>query len=413
MRSLDVAVTGVIADLLEVARADTAFADLYHRRARALASAQLGETRHLPAGHPDLQLASVMLRVRNAVDERDWRNLDDVAREVSDSSRGRSEHAAARTAERLHALEEPVDPFSPGTSALAGIPERELPALRDATVERLSALRSVDPGWAELYGARRDALRRLGGHGHAAEAPTGPPAPVLTHVFTRDTCDRAATLGLVPHRVESAADEITAHLKPRWGVAPGEPAGESVRVSVTIPEDAEEALRSNLVVFMNRIFVTSAGTRYLPWCVAEDLLVEAFDEPAAGAASEPIPSPLLAALGLPRRAGLARGTIEKALVARGADVVADLGLDPREFRIVCVPADVYTRLGAKLGWGRRQLWTHFDGYVAAPDRKLLPLAGGDVRYGGLHDVVAVGAGYDSDRLIARFAVVQRRRFAAW
>jgi hypothetical protein len=43
----------------------------------------------------------------------------------------------------------------------------------------------------------------------------------------------------------------------------------------------------------------------------------------------------------------------------------------------------------------------------------MPLVGGDVRFGGVHDLVAVGSDYDSDRLLARFAVVQRRRFATW
>jgi hypothetical protein len=92
---------------------------------------------------------------------------------------------------------------------------------------------------------------------------------------------------------------------------------------------------------------------------------------------------------------------------------AGLGLDPREYRIICLPADVYTRLGAKLGWGRQEIWTHFDGYMATKERKLMALVGGDVRFGGLHDFVTVGAEYDSDRLYARFAVVQRKRFAIW
>jgi len=33
----------------------------------------------------------------------------------------------------------------------------------------------------------------------------------------------------------------------------------------------------------------------------------------------------------------------------------------------------------------------------------------DVRYGGLYELLAVGREYDSDRLLARFAVVQRAR----
>jgi hypothetical protein len=161
---------------------------------------------------------------------------------------------------------------------------------------------------------------------------------------------------------------------------------------------------------MSRPFVTSAGTRYMPWFAAEDVLVEDLEEPPPGADA---PSPLLEALGFPGRRGLARRRLEKALRERGPALVDQLGLDPREHRLVCLPADVFSRLGAKLGWGKREQWTHLDGYVASKERKLTALVGGDVRFGGLQDLVAVGADYDSDRLVARFAVVQRRRFATW
>ena len=43
----------------------------------------------------------------------------------------------------------------------------------------------------------------------------------------------------------------------------------------------------------------------------------------------------------------------------------------------------------------------------------MALAGGDARYGGVFDLVGVGTDYDSDRLLARFAIVDRRRLRAW
>jgi hypothetical protein len=148
----------------------------------------------------------------------------------------------------------------------------------------------------------------------------------------------------------------------------------------------------------------------MPWFVAEDMLVEDFEDPPADASPT---SPLLDALGLPGRKGLSRKRIEKALRERGAAVVKDLGLDPRTHRIACIPVDAYTRLGAKRGWGKQETWTHFDGFMVSKERKLMALVGGDARFGGLNDLVAVGADYDSDRLFTRFAVVQRRRFATW
>jgi hypothetical protein len=47
------------------------------------------------------------------------------------------------------------------------------------------------------------------------------------------------------------------------------------------------------------------------------------------------------------------------------------------------------------------------------NRKFLALAGGDVRFGGIYDLVGVGRDYDPERLIARFAIVLRRRMTAW
>src|SRR5438128_11532520 len=66
--------------------------------------------------------------------------------------------------------------------------------------------------------------------------------------------------------------------------------------------------------------------------------------------------------------------------------------------------------------GPRPMMTHFDGYLIRTDDgriRLQALAGGDVRYGGLYDLVGVGRDYDSDHLVARFAVVHRERMVVW
>jgi hypothetical protein len=162
-------------------------------------------------------------------------------------------------------------------------------------------------------------------------------------------------------------------------------------------------------------FANSGGARHLPSLVAEDVLVEDFPDPAEG---EKLPaSPLLAALELPGRRGLSRVAIEAALLEHGARVLEqELGLDPRVFRLVCIPSDVHFRLGEADGWGRKPFWTHFDGYLIRHQdgqMRLQALAGGDVRYGGLYDILGVGRDDDSESLMARFAVVQRERMAAW
>jgi hypothetical protein len=47
------------------------------------------------------------------------------------------------------------------------------------------------------------------------------------------------------------------------------------------------------------------------------------------------------------------------------------------------------------------------------DGRLRALAEGDARFGGLYDLLGISRDYDSDRVIARFAVVRRERMVAW
>jgi hypothetical protein len=184
---------------------------------------------------------------------------------------------------------------------------------------------------------------------------------------------------------------------------------------VPLPPGSPEALQDGLAVFAIHPLVNSGGARYLPGLVAEDVLVEDFPDPADG--ETPAASELVKSLGLPGRRGLPRIAIEQALLTHGARILEhELGLDPRVFRLLCIPPDVYVRLGEVEGWGRQRFWTHFDGYLirtVTGQTRLQALAGGDVGYGGLYELLAVGREYDSDRLLARFAVVQRARMVAW
>jgi hypothetical protein len=144
--------------------------------------------------------------------------------------------------------------------------------------------------------------------------------------------------------------------------------------------------------------------------VDEDLMIEDFDEAPPG--SPPANRPLLELLGLDRRTGLSRVRIEHALLENGHRAVEAAGLDPRDFRLVCIPPDVYVRIGVGRKWGTQPQWTHMDGFMLQ-NRKWLALAGGDTRFGGVFDLVGLGRENDIDNLTARFSVVQRRRLSAW
>jgi hypothetical protein len=43
----------------------------------------------------------------------------------------------------------------------------------------------------------------------------------------------------------------------------------------------------------------------------------------------------------------------------------------------------------------------------------MAMAGGDIRFGGVYDLVTIGREYESDRLIVGFAVVRRERIEVW
>lgn len=177
-----------------------------------------------------------------------------------------------------------------------------------------------------------------------------------------------------------------------------------------LPKGIPEGLKGRIQLFASHPLINSAGVRFLPTMVGEDVLVEDFSEPASG--SDTPQSGLLEALGLTQRNQLSRLQIEAVLLERGEALLRNqLGLDPVEFKLVCIPPDLHLRVGLERGWGQQKIWTHFDGYMVMADGNLWALAGGDIRYGGIYDLLGIARNYDSDRVIARFAVVQRQRLA--
>ena len=158
--------------------------------------------------------------------------------------------------------------------------------------------------------------------------------------------------------------------------------------------------------FIQQIFVNSGGARYLPPLAAETVLLEDFVENESADA----PSKLLAALGLAKRSGRSRAEIESALMRFGSEILENtLGLDPVEFRFICIPYDLYTRFGLDRGFGKWPHWTHFDGYQVMGGNRLRALAGGDGRFGGISDLVSISPSDARDGVYVRFAVVRRAR----
>jgi hypothetical protein len=157
---------------------------------------------------------------------------------------------------------------------------------------------------------------------------------------------------------------------------------------------------------IQQIFLNSAGARYLPPLAAEAVLFEDFAENESADA----PSKLLEALGLAKRHGVSRTEIESALLRFGHQILEErLGLDPIEFRLICIPYDLYARIGRERGFGKWPHWTHFDGYQVMAGNRLRALVGGDGRFGGIFDLVSISPSDARDGVYARFAVVRRAR----
>jgi hypothetical protein len=361
-----------------------------------------------------------------------------------------------------------LDPFSPGLQGFIQLPTKDLPAIRARMIEQLTELEDVDASWHEFYAGRRkafealavtgseekaggapavlsaedarkaavealkqgdmrkleklaDAVMAAGATQKPAAASQGPastsaatdqqPTVDFRFTYSEDTVTRARRLGMAPRHLESRV-EFASLRQYAWNPLFADESGRIDSKEVPLPAGAPEGFRERMEKLMFRALVNSGGARHLPQLVVEDLLIEDFPDPKEG--DQPVASELLTALGLSSRRGLPRLAIERALLANGFRVVGEeLGLDPRAFRLVCIPPDVHFRLGEAEGWGKQPHWTHFDGYLVTKDGRLRALAGGDVRFGGLYDLLGLGRDYDSDRLVARFAVVRRERMVAW
>jgi hypothetical protein len=175
---------------------------------------------------------------------------------------------------------------------------------------------------------------------------------------------------------------------------------------VGLAHDAAETFAGNFALLALHLTVNSAGLRYLPLATPrEPVLIESHPE------GDERVTPLLRELGLDRRRALARDDVETALLTHGARVLVDhLGLDPLAFRLVCVPAELYVRIGRERGWGMREEWTHFDGYQVLRSGRLRALVGGNARF-GLFDVCSISRDDARENTLVRLAVVRRDRFA--
>jgi hypothetical protein len=459
---------GLVSELIDTGTVDTVYRDVYLRRARTLLAGVFSSEEYRRIEAEKTELATMPVVLGRALEKGDWPRVKEL------SSRGealrRSVGASQRQVEVARGVyavtDVKLDPFSPGLLPFTGISGKALPGVRSRAVEHLASLERADAPWKDFYSERGVALRALTVTASESPAATGAvsidpreaaqralqagdmkglakladtlmaaarsvttpsaaseatarPAAAesertlgdLLTTYSDDTLREARRLGLAARRLESRT-EIAPLRRYAWSPVFSSDAGRASVKQVELPAGTPEGFRERLEMLMIHPLVNSGGARHLPRLVAEDVLVETFPEPKEGETG-PV-SELLTTLGLQARRAVPRIAIEQALLTHGADVLEQrLGLDPRVFRLVCIPPDVHLRIGETEGWGSQPLWTHFDGYIVMADGRLRALAGGEARFGGLFNLIGISRDYDSDRVISRFAVVRRERMVAW
>ncbi|MCW5893755.1 MAG: hypothetical protein KIT14_24845 [bacterium] len=470
MPTTEVSQLATVGCLVTAADADTVHRDVYLRRAAALLAPLVTPEHHREALASRARLDRLLARAHAAVTQQDWPRVRELGREAS-----ALQHTLAAEAEALAAADAvygapPVvlDPLS------AGLPPSKRwstpGAARVDVLAALDTLAAADPPQRALYAARRARLEALALPGTVAATPTETPrsglgaqqqallalergdaealerladgvlgAPALAATDTAPTAAvrvvapaelgaplpdgcaaRAGALGLEAAETilgpGPIADAVATFVE-RWALGASPAVHDRARDGVArltgaareidIPVEIAAVFAETISLFALHQYVNSAGVRFVPVPVPREiLLVEGHAE------GDETPGPLLRALGLERRRGLARDEIEAALLTRGADVVADrLGLDPLAFRLVCVPPDAFMRLGRTRGWGSRPEWTHFDGYQVLRGGRLRALVGGNAQFGGLFDLCSIASDDGRENTLVRFAVIRRERLA--
>jgi hypothetical protein len=455
--------------LVTAADGDTLYRDVYLRQAAAVLSPLATEAAWTASLTSRAQLDRLLAHARAAVGRQDWTAVGEIGAQAAGLQRSLEvDKSALAAAEAVYGAPPViVDPLSPGLTS------RRWPnadQARTAVCSALADLARDDAGRRELYESRRRALEALalpGGTTAAAKAdasagnvemqalaalergdaaalqglaeaiigrraattpPTAADVPADRRTITAPATlgeslppaclSRATTLGLEPVVTElpsSAVVQAVGDFIERYalGASPAvhDRAHEGIaRVfvaaeEIAVPTDVARIFAETISLFALHLYVNSAGIRYVPLPVArEALLMETHAEGEA-----PVTS-LVRELGFDGRRGLSRDAIEAALLEHGARIVAEhLGLDPLAFRIVCVPPDVFMRLGRERGWGTRPEWTHFDGYQVMRGGRLRALVGGNVQFGGIADLCSIARDDERENTVARFAVIRRDR----
>ena len=460
----------IVGQLIEISKLDTLYKDLYLQRARTLLGSIFTRGSYVKYQENSAQIPWVEQQLRAGVERGDWNRCTELTerlRQLRASTQTASQTARLGEAVYLRAGDVCIDQFSSGLNVLCGVADESLYQRRSDALNLLLALERSDPEKKEFY-ARRVACfknlniassetvektkddrvdagqlqvaalkaldsgdlskldQMLASFSNKTQTKQDQPDSIdvkpaevaalgddLLYTFSEKTLAAARELGMAPVQTQSRrqfASLIPHGWQPSFRKDEVKKWSKEKLSRLSYPANTTDGAKEAIDFFLLNPFINSAGVRYRVCLVVEDLLLEDFPEPDG---KVEVPSKLLSMLKLSSRWGVSRVDIEEALLEHGLEVLNELQLDPEVFRLVAIPADLYTHLGAQQGWGQKEMWTHFDGYRVLEGGKLQALAGGDKRFGGTHDVVSFSADYASAKVFSRFAVVQRKRMMDW
>ena len=465
-------VLATVTRLVTAADGDTLYRDVYLRRAAELLSPIVTEAHYTSTLTNREQLEKLLAQARAAVGRQDWTQVRELGKSAAALQHSlETEEASLSAAEAVYGA--PIvmlDPLSPGLKSeskrwssagqarsetiavLAALAKedasaRDLYAARQRTLEslavpgapaadkRTAAAPAADPEQQALQALEHGdaaALQRLaesmlgqrtaapGGEETAAAVPRGRIATpaVLAEPLPESCVPGAKALGLERVEVTLTSPEVSAAISdfveryaPGASAATFDRANEGVaRVELaaeemSVPREVAALFAETISHLALHVYVNSAGLRLIPLpAPREILLVETHPD------GEEPKTPLLRELGFDKRRALSRDQIEAALWKHGPRILAEhLKLDPRAFRLVCVPPDVFMRVGDDRGWGKREEWTHFDGYQVMKGGRLRALVGGNARFAGLFDLASISRDDGRENTVVRFAVIRRER----
>ena len=462
-------VAQTVSRLTSLGELDTLYRDIYMQRARELMAGILSGAAYENIKKDIASLEQVERQLKAAIERGNWERTAALTERVRALRASTDKKSAIELGESVYdkLSEIPVDPFSRGFHAFYGSSEKLLNDWREHAINSLSVLEDSDSAKKDFYARRRadfqglkievqveeqqkkeevnplelrqqalnaldsgdlsqldNLIKTLSQQSEVKQekaensvqlGETTDLGEDLNYSFSAETLSAAEQLGLSLTRTRSRRDFaylLAYNWQPSFLKSESKKWAKEQLTHLMPASDGNDKVREAMEMYLLNPFITSGGTRYHVCLVEEDLLIEDFPEPEPKAHMPR--TELLRELRLDSRWGLSRKLIENALLEHGPRILKEkLGLDPVAFRLVAIPPDIYTHFGKERGWGQKEMWTHFDGYWVREGGNLQALAGGDVRFGGSHDVIGFHPSYHSDKLLARFAVVQRKRMMTW